>query len=54
MIVQCIEGAVDFTALGATHRLTPGKMLYLPDHEPHGLAAVTDALLLITLLLRRA
>ena len=53
MIVQCIEGTVDFTALGTTRRLTPGKMLYLPDHEPHGLVAVTDTLLLITLLLHR-
>ena len=53
MVVQCIEGNVDFTALGATQRLTPGKMLYLPDHEPHGLTAVTDAVLLITILLHR-
>ena len=53
MVVQCIEGTVDFTALGATQQLTPGKMLYLADHEPHGLTAVTDALLLITILLRR-
>jgi len=53
MVVQCIEGTVDFTALGATQRLTPGKMLYLPDREPHGLTAITDALLLITILLHR-
>lgn len=53
MVVQCIEGTVDFTALGTTQRLTPGKMLYLADGEPHGLTAITDALLLITILLHR-
>jgi quercetin dioxygenase-like cupin family protein len=53
MVVQCIEGTVDFTALGATQRLTPGKMLYFHDGEPHGLAANTDALLLITIVLHR-
>jgi quercetin dioxygenase-like cupin family protein len=53
MVVQCIEGVVDFTAIGRTQRLTSGKMLYLADHEPHSLTAVTDALLLITILLRR-
>ncbi|MCC6197500.1 MAG: cupin domain-containing protein [Burkholderiales bacterium] len=53
MVVQCLQGTVDFTALGATRRLTPGKMLYLADHEPHGLTAITDALLLITIVLNR-
>ena len=53
MIVQCIDGTVDFTALGRTQRLEPGSMLYLDDGEPHGLTAVTDTRLLITILLRR-
>ena len=53
MVVQCLEGTVEFTALGKTGLLTPGTMLYLPDREPHGLKAVTGALLLITILLHR-
>ena len=53
MIVQCVEGTVDFVALGSTRRLTPGTMLYVPDHEPHSLTIITDALLLITILLHR-
>ena len=53
MIVQCIGGEVDFTALGVTQRLSPGKMLYLDDAEPHALAAISDTLLLITILLHR-
>ena len=53
MVVQCLEGAVEFTALGNVRQLTPGTMLYLPDHEPHGLKALRDTLLLITILLHR-
>lgn len=53
MVVHCLEGAVEFTALGKTTNLTPGTMLYLPDHEPHALKALSDTLLLITILLRR-
>ena len=54
MIVQCMEGTVEFRAMGRTQRLTPGTMMYLPDGEPHALSAASDALLLITLLLHRA
>lgn len=53
MVVHCLEGTVDFTALGKTQAMTPGTMLYLPNHEPHSLTATSDALLLITLLLDR-
>jgi len=53
MVVQCLEGSVDFVALGKTQRLMPGTMVYLPDHEPHALTALTDALLLVTIVLHR-
>jgi quercetin dioxygenase-like cupin family protein len=54
MVVQCLEGTVEFTSLGKTQKLTPGTMLYLPDHAPHALRALSDAQLLITILLHRA
>ncbi len=54
MVVHCLGGTVDFTALGRTQTMTPGTMLYLQDHEPHSLTATSDALLLITILLNRA
>lgn len=53
MIVQCVEGRVDFEALGHTRRLVPGTMMYVPDGEPHALTALDDTLLLVTLLLNR-
>ena len=53
MIVQCIEGAVAFTALGRTQTLATGDLLYLPDGEPHSLEALEDSSLLVTILLHR-
>jgi quercetin dioxygenase-like cupin family protein len=54
MIVQCIEGAVAFTALGRTQTLAAGDMLYLADEAPHALEALADSSLLVTILLHRA
>jgi quercetin dioxygenase-like cupin family protein len=53
MMIQCLEGVVDFTALGRTQRLAAGDLLYLADGEPHSLVARTGASLLVTILLRR-
>lgn len=50
--VQCLEGQVDFTAAGKTQRLSANQLLYLAGHEPHTLQAVTDASVLVTILLR--
>lgn len=51
LTVQCLSGEVDFTALGRSQTLSPGKLLYLSAHEPHALSARSDATLLLTLLL---
>ncbi|MBS0613607.1 MAG: cupin domain-containing protein [Proteobacteria bacterium] len=53
MLLQCLDGTVEFTSLGTTRTLTPGAMLYLPDAEAHDLRAITDAQLLLTILLHR-
>lgn len=53
MVVQCLDGKVEFTCLGTTQILTPGAMLYLPDQEPHALKALENSQLLVTLLLHR-
>jgi quercetin dioxygenase-like cupin family protein len=52
MTVQCLEGAVDFTAEGKTQRLVPGQLLYLAAGAPHALHGVQDASVLLTILLR--
>lgn len=40
-------------ARGKTRELTPGATLYHPDGEPHALRALGDALLRVTVVLRR-
>lgn len=49
--VQCLEGEVDFTAEGRTHRLAAGQMLYLAAGAPHALRGVQGASVLVTVLL---
>lgn len=53
MIVQCLEGAVEFEAQGRVQKLVAGSMLYLRDREPHALRACEDSSLLITIFLHR-
>lgn len=50
--VQCLEGAVDFTADGRTQRLAAGQLLYLAAGVAHALRGVSDASVLVTVLLR--
>lgn len=51
IIVQCLEGRVEFTTMGKTLDLTAGKLLFLPAGEPHALHALEGASILVTLLL---
>jgi quercetin dioxygenase-like cupin family protein len=48
--VQCLEGKLAFTALGRTHELTAGQLLYLPAGEPHAVQCLEDASFLLTIL----
>lgn len=50
--VQCLEGKIAFTALGKTHDLEAGQMLYLNAGEPHSVKCVVDASFLLTILLK--
>lgn len=52
--IQCLEGAVELDAHGRTQMLLPGSLVYLADAEPHAVRALSDASLLVTVLLRRA
>ena len=51
MILQCLEGRIEFTALGKSQTLEAGQMLYLPKKEPHSLKGIEDGSLLLTILL---
>ena len=50
--VQCLEGNVLITTPGRACSLAPGELMALPAHEPHGLKALSDSSLLVTVLLK--
>ena len=49
--VHCLEGKITFTALGRSHELTAGQMVYLGAGEPHSVKCIEDASFLLTILL---
>ena len=50
LIVQCIEGHVQFTTMGKDLTLSPGILFFLSPGEPHSLRALEDSSLLLTML----
>jgi quercetin dioxygenase-like cupin family protein len=54
IVVQCLEGQIDFTAEGKTQRLAAGQLLYLEAGEPHALKCLENASVLVTHLLRKS
>jgi quercetin dioxygenase-like cupin family protein len=48
LIVQCLEGKIAFTALGETHTLQSGQLLFLPVGVPHSVRGVEAGSLLLT------
>jgi quercetin dioxygenase-like cupin family protein len=48
--VQCLEGSVEFKALGTSQQLNAGQLLCLPGGEPHAVKSLQDATLLVTIL----
>jgi quercetin dioxygenase-like cupin family protein len=48
--IQCLEGEIEFTAMGTAQRLTAGQMLTLPGNEVHALKSLQDATVLVTIL----
>lgn len=51
--VQCLDGRIAFTAESRTQELLPGQLIYLQTGEPHGLRAIEDSSVLVTILLSR-
>ena len=51
--VQCIEGSIDVTANGRSNVLNAGQLTYLEGGVTHGVLALQDASVLVTIALRR-
>ena len=52
--VHCLEGEPMLTTPSRTCRLEAGRLVMLEGGEPHGLKALSDASLLVTLVLKPA
>jgi quercetin dioxygenase-like cupin family protein len=52
--IQCLEGEVLVSISRRACPLAAGELLALPAHEPHGLQAISDASLLVTILLHQS
>ncbi len=50
--VHCIEGITEFTAMGIPQKLKPGQLLFLGPDEPHSLTAITDSIILLTIIFK--
>lgn len=51
--VHCIQGKIEFTAMGATQELETGQLLHLMPEEPHSVKAVDDAVVLLTIVFKK-
>lgn len=49
--IQCLEGEIEVTLGSVAQRLRHGDLLYLAGGEPHDVAALSDASLLLTIVL---
>jgi quercetin dioxygenase-like cupin family protein len=48
--ILCVQGRVEVIALGATHELNTGQLLYLLIREPFTLAGLEESSLLVTVI----
>jgi len=52
IVVHCINGKIEFTAMGTTHVLTHGQLLHLIPDEPHSVKAAEDSVVLLTIIFK--
>lgn len=52
IIIQCIQGKIEFSAMGKTQELQGGQLLYLMPDEPYSFKAMEDAVVLLTILFK--
>ena len=52
VVIHCVEGEIEFTAMEAMQTLKPGQLLYLMPEEPHSLRAITHAVVLLTIIFK--
>ena len=51
--VQCLSGAVDFSVEGKSHVMRAGDWMYVPGGAMHGVEAIEESRVLVTILFTR-
>ena len=54
VIIHCIGGRIEFTAMGKTQSLAAGQLICLPAHEQYSIKAVENTTLVLTVAKRAA
>lgn len=54
LTLQCLSGTVTLQLGQETRSLIPGDLVFLAANEPHSVQALTDSVLLLSLILRGA
>ena len=52
IVVHCIEGEIEFVAMGVTRILKTGQLVYLLPDEPHSIRAISDSVVLLTIIFK--
>lgn len=52
LVIHCITGEIELTAMGSTRMLAPDQLLYLMPGEPHSVRAISDSVFLLTVIFK--
>jgi len=52
IIVHCIKGRIQFTAMATTQEISQGELIYLMSGEPHSVSAIEDSIVLLTIIFK--
>jgi quercetin dioxygenase-like cupin family protein len=52
IVVHCIKGEIEFVAMGAARILKTDQLLYLMPDEPHSIRAISDSVVLLTIIFK--
>lgn len=52
VVIHCIAGNIEVTAMGTTTSMQPGQLMHLLADVPHAVRASSDSVVLLTILFR--
>lgn len=52
IVVHCIKGRIEFKTSKNTEIMEPDQLVYLEPNEPHSIRAISDSVVLLTIVFR--